>query len=307
MVLRSVAHVHGNSGSGGGHGSGQLPNNCGGYTGLLFHPLRRKGFGILGQFGEPDCVVFHELPIIALSFDQLLNQTQSQGAVGSGFQIGVEIRLSSDRRHSRIHDDQFGPGLAGPHDHLGHVGVGMGRVGSPDHHAAGVLVIRYRPAAFHQAVSEVAAVVAHRVIGEVVGTAQSVDEAPGHVLLLSKTDRLSLPDADRPRSVFVFDGQQSFGDLIESLLEWDFFETPLCSLERLEESLRMIDHVHRGSCLDAQPASVPGMFLIAVDIDDLSILQIHIDGAAVVAHAAQGLDCFSFGHGSLAPSLVQAE
>ncbi len=153
-----------------------------------------------------------------------------------------------------------------------------------------MLVVRDAPGPMHRAVADPAAVEAQRVIRKVVRGADGVNEAPGHVLLLGEAHRLALPDPDRAGPVGVADARQLSGDLLQGLLQGDFLPAGGGALEGLPEPVGMVHQVDGRAPLAAQPPAVPGVLRVAVDVHDPALFQVDIDGAVVVAHAAEGLE-----------------
>jgi hypothetical protein len=128
-----------------------------------------------------------------------------------------------------------------------------------------------------------------------------VDEAPRQRLLLAEADGLALPHAEAAETVLLADRHEARGDLVERLRQRDLLPAALHPLERREQAVRVIHHVDRGARLHAQTAAVPGVVLVGGDVDDAPVLQVHLDAAAVVAHAAEGAHGRAFGGHVSAP------
>ncbi|MBA7667331.1 hypothetical protein ES703_75418 [subsurface metagenome] len=198
----------------------------------------------------------------------------------------MHIRLAGNRRKPGVNNDQSCAPFPGTHNHLSHVGMGVGRVGAPQDDTAGVLIVGNWPTPLYEPVSEIAPVVALGIVGEVVGAAQRVHKAPGHVLRLSKAHGFALPDTDASCFILLLDLEQPGGDFIQSLFQSDLLPAAGGFLEGLQEPVRMVDHVDSGPGFYAQPPPVPQVFLVAVYIYDSAVFQVYVDRAAVVAHAA---------------------
>ena len=142
-----------------------------------------------GEVLEADGRALDEVAVVRPALDQLSHQAERESAVGPRQRRHVQVGAPRDRGQPRVHDDERRPAAPGGGDALREVGARVRRVRAPHDHAARVLDVDAGPGAEDQLVAAEPADPAHRVVGEVVGAADRVDEATRQVLLLGEPGR----------------------------------------------------------------------------------------------------------------------
>ncbi len=256
------------------------------------HPLRGEGRSVAGDFFEPDRMLFDQLLVVVFGFDEVPDQPPAEGAVGARIRLGENVGVAGDGVEARVDDHQLGAPAPGIGELAHEGGVAHGRVGAEEKNE--VRLGKFRkgvPEADHQAVAEKAPVETGRVVGKVVGRPEGVGETPGVAFLLVKADSLALPDAHRPGAILGSDAAQPGGDLGHGLLPGDGLEpASRHPLEGTDDPVGVVKLVDGGPAPRAHAALVDGVPLEGGDVHDHPVLEVDVDRAARVAHAAKGRD-----------------
>ena len=295
-MVETVARALGHARGGIGQKRSDLPHDLGGHAGLLLGSPGSERPRVLGRLLKPYGAPNDRRLVIGAGSDQLVDQSPGQGAVGPRPHPGMDGGASGDRRGARVDDDERRGSAARDGDGVRHVRLGSGRVRAPYDDAGASPVIGHGVRAHREAIAQVAGDGAHRVVRQVVRRAHSVREPAREALLLGEPDGLALPHAEASRPVAPLYRRRSLGDLIERVLQAHLDPAPPDALQRSSEAVRVMDHLHGGARLDAHPAAVIRVLPVATDVDHAAVSQVHLDTAAVVAHATQCLGNFSTHH-----------
>jgi hypothetical protein len=139
--------------------------------------------------------------------------------------------------------------------------------------------------------ADIAAAKAHRVVGQIVGRANSSAEPPGIALLLIEPNALAFPYRQAFGAVALTDTANAFGDFVKRSLQLDLAPAPVGFPKRLQDSFWVIGHVDCGAGLVADAASVSRVIRKSVDIHcPTRTVALDSDGTPISTHAAQSRD-----------------